>query len=265
MSDERPFQTVVRPAEVEYSPVAVDAQPEEAWSADEIERAYQQALELAEQVAASVEEMPVEAAPAEGLASEPERVVSGSTDSEAEVVASDSQEPPLSAAQILEALLFVGGRPLTVRQLADVLGGSLDTTQVEELLAGLNQTYSAQGRPYEIRLVSGGYRLELRPEFEKVRGRVFGQGPREVKLSQEALEVLAFVAYRQPVSKESLAETGKTGLPGLLRQLLRRELIAVERTEADADVQYRTTARFLELFGLRTLADLPRAESIARR
>jgi segregation and condensation protein B len=105
--------------------------------------------------------------------------------------------------------------------------------------------------------------MTLRPEFDRVRNRVYGLGPKEVKLSQEALEVLALVAYRQPVSQQQIEEACKKNAGGLLRQLLRRELVVIERPDKkQKDVQYRTTARFLSLFGLADIDELPRADEL---
>jgi segregation and condensation protein B len=162
--------------------------------------------------------------------------------------------------QVVEALLFVGGQPLTGKRLADLLGGEFTHDHVDQLIDELNGMYEQEGRPYEVRLGEGGYRLGLRPEFERVRDRVYGYGPKEVKLSQDALEVLALVAYQQPVTREAVEQTGKTNAPAVLRQLLRRELIALHR--GDGDVTYHTTPRFLQLFGLGSLDDLPLPEDL---
>jgi segregation and condensation protein B len=92
---------------------------------------------------------------------------------------------------------------------------------------------------------------------------VYGLGPKDVKLSQDALEVLALVAYQQPVTRVDVEATGKPNAAALLRQLLRRELIRLERGDGSADdVRYFTTSRFLQLFGLASLDDLPRAEDV---
>jgi segregation and condensation protein B len=106
--------------------------------------------------------------------------------------------------------------------------------------------------------------MVLREEFERIRNRVFGIGPREVKLSQDVLEVLALVAYRQPITPEEIEELGKEKPGPLLRQLLRRELITLERdTENRKRVTYSTSKRFLSLFGLGSLDELPQADELA--
>ncbi len=232
-------------------------------SMDEIEQAYLRALQLAEsaealfptpeqaaQVFATVEDDPL---PSTKRARTTANSVPANEPSTLDIPLPVAAR--LAAWQVLEALLFVGGQPLTGRHLADILGGSHTHEQVDQLLVDLNQTYLREGRPYEIRLTEGGYRMLLKPEFAAVRSRVFGQGPKDVKLTQDALEMLAFVAYQQPVTREAAEETGKPNANALLRQLLRRELVVLKRDESGET--YHTTKRFLDLFGLSNLDDLP--------
>jgi len=103
--------------------------------------------------------------------------------------------PRVTPSQIIEAALFVGGTSLTIKRLCALLKGEFDQHFVEDTIDGLNKLYAAENRPYEIRFGTGGYRMELRDSFEAVRNRVFGFGPKEVKLNQDALEVLSLVAY----------------------------------------------------------------------
>ncbi len=170
----------------------------------------------------------------------------------------------LTPRQILEACLFVGGPALTSKKLSGVLRGDFDSEFVDREIDGLNRLYAAECRPYEIRLGEGGYRLTLRDEFERIRHKVYGLGPKEVRLSQESLEVLAVVAYHQPIKQARVEELGKPACGAVLRQLVRRELLAVERDPADPrDVKYKTTPRFLSLFGIRNLDELPRHEQVS--
>lgn len=246
--------------------------PSDEMTIEEIEQAYMRALEMAE-VAESLFpdeaqlqdiERPIEIEEdplpfARVTSNEPD--LSVLDDEEEAPEESDVEEEPaeeirIRPLQVLEALLFVGGQPLTGRHLAELLGGSHSHEDVDELLEQLNQLYLSEGRPYEVRLTEGGYRMVLRPEFNSVRSKVFGQGPKEVKLSQDVLEILAFVAYRQPVTREEVEQTEKKNVGAILRQLLRRELVALKRE--DDEETYHTTQRFLDLFGLASLADLPR-------
>lgn len=173
-------------------------------------------------------------------------------------------ERPPTPRQIIEACLFVGGPALTSKRLSGILRGEFDTDYVDREIEELNRLYAAENRPYEIRMGEGGYRLTLREDFERIRHKVYGLGPREVRLSQEALEVLAVVAYHQPIQQSRVEELGKPGCGPVLRQLVRRELIAVERDPAHPrDVNYKTTSRFLSLFDIRSLDELPRLEQVA--
>ncbi|MFQ5730946.1 MAG: SMC-Scp complex subunit ScpB [Planctomycetaceae bacterium] len=166
--------------------------------------------------------------------------------------------------QVLEAALFVGGTDLTLKRLCTLLGNEFSSDKVEAIVEQLNQRYMAEGRPYDVQFGKGGYRMALKPEFDDVCNRVFGLGPKEVKLSKDALEVLSLVAYRQPIGGDEMAELRGNAPTAILRQLLRRELIALQRADDDPkQVRYHTTPRFLQAFGLATLDDLPQADDLA--
>ncbi len=246
-------------------------------SADDIEAAYERALQAvttAEQVMNADGEDDLGEGALDGEPSEPkdsstESSVTPSTSAPEPVevdefeLPRDGGESRIQPRQVIEAALFVGGGSLTSKRLGSMLGEDSSADDIEELVAGLNAQYADEHRPYEIRLGEGGYQLLLREEFQPVQDRVFGTSPKDVKLSQEALEVLAFVAYRQPVPQDGLEETGKPNAASLVRQLLRRQLVCLERgDDSTDDVTYRTTPRFLELFGLRSLNDLPLPEDL---
>lgn len=265
-----PFQVTLRSAPVEDTPILHAADGDEL-SLDEIEAAYLRALATADEIEVlapagshSVEregELSPAGCPLPGTATgdratgEDDAAKNGAS----ATLPEETPEPDVDSRQVVEALLFVGGPPLASKRLLEILGGNHTHEQVEEILEQLNSRYSDQGRPYVIRLEEGGYRMQLREEFEFVRRRVYGQGPREIKLGQDALEILAFVAYRQPVTRGDVEETGRPNVAAILRQLLRRQLISLDRNKGDAGEVYRTTARFLELFGLASLDDLPQA------
>ena len=177
--------------------------------------------------------------------------------------------PLVSEKQVVEAALFVGGMPLTAKKLSSLFHTDHGFGFVECLLDELNRQYVEEGRPYAITLGEGGYRLSLLPEFESVRNKVFCYGPRDVKLTQDTLEVLALVAYKQPITKSQMEALGKSNAGPVLRQLLQRELIRIDRAHAPPnsksknDPPYVTTPRFLSLFGIGKLSDLPVAEDFA--
>ncbi len=246
------------------------------WSGEDLERAYQAAVTALDHV----EQEFSEAAKSLGTEGTDEADAVGSLNDFPGIAGSispaenqpatdgDSPIEPLPAARIqpariIEAALFVGGMPLTIKRLSGVLRDEFDRDFIERAIDELNLQYDDENRPYEIRLEEGGYRMALRPEFENVRNKSYGFGPKEVRLSQDALEVLALVAYRQPITKEEIEEAGKANPNGVLRQLLRREIIGLQRNGKSAkDVHYHTTPRFLQIFGLADLSELPRSEDL---
>jgi segregation and condensation protein B len=162
----------------------------------------------------------------------------------------------------VEALLFVGGAPLPAERACAAVRG-LTEAQLAEAVDALNQEYRRQGRPYLIQAQAAGYVLTLRPRFRPVWEKLYG-GPRVARLSPAAIDVLALVAYRQPATRQEIESLRGADCGGLLRQLVRRGLIAVaQRGDADQrEVAYGTTPRFLELFQLRSLDDLPQTQDL---
>lgn len=239
-------------------PAAADG---EQWSGEELEAAYVRALEALDAVESEIVATAEEIAPGSMSSSEVTTPITSAPARPAEPVA--EIPPQVTARQVVEACLFVGGSPLTAARLANVLRGDHTPEGVESLIDDLNRQYDAEARPYEIRLGEGGYRLALREEYERIRHKVYGLGPKEVRLSQDALEILALVAYHQPATEEQLAALGRPNAGGILRLLLRRDLISVGRLPEEAKtVVYRTTPRFLSLFGLRSLDDMPRPDDL---
>jgi segregation and condensation protein B len=165
---------------------------------------------------------------------------------------------PPAPDRILEAMLFVGGPPLTAEAVAAVIRG-FTPDRFREAIDALNKAYRTQNRPYSIQPQGAGYVLAVKPAYRGVKEKLFG-GPREARLSQPALDVLALVAYRQPLAKADIDALRGADSGATLRQLVRLGLVAVtRRAEAESpEVGYGTTARFLELFGLTSLDDLPR-------
>jgi segregation and condensation protein B len=167
-------------------------------------------------------------------------------------------EPPPSPEQIVEAMLFVGGHPLTAAVACTAVRG-LTEDQFQDAIDGLNRRYRRQRRPYSVQPRDGGFVLAVAPAYRGLRERLFG-GPREARLNQAALDVLAVVAYRQPVGKAEIDAVRGTDSGAVLRQLVRLGLAAVQhRAEAGSrEVRYGTTPRFLQVFGLTGLDELPR-------
>src|SRR3954452_22726691 len=154
--------------------------------------------------------------------------------------APDPAAPPL---RIVEALLFVGGAALSAARACEVVRG-LTPEQFAQAVAALNRDYRLQGRPYRIQPTGQGYQLALLPRFRGVMDRLYGSA-REARLSPAALDVLALVAYRQPVTRQEVESLRGADSGGQLRQLVRLGLVAVQRGDAGRrEVSYGTTPRF---------------------
>jgi segregation and condensation protein B len=187
----------------------------------------------------------------------------------AETAEEELEEPEecvgVSPQSVVEAMLFVGktdNQPLTSRQIAALLRG-VSAIEVDEMVAALNREYRDEERPFWIESVDTGYVLRLHPEYAGLRDRFYGR-VREARLSQAAIDVLAIVAYQQPLNQEQIDRLRGKPSGGVLRQLVRRQLLSIERsTQAPRHPNYRTTDRFLQLFGLESLAELPESQEDA--
>jgi segregation and condensation protein B len=177
---------------------------------------------------------------------------------------SEPVDSPPDPRRIIEALLFVGGPPLTPERATEIVRG-LTPDQFRAHVDSLNRDYRRQGRPYQVLRTDAGYSLALRSAYRGIRERLMGS-PREARLSQPALDVLALVAYRQPLTKAEIDSQRGVDSGALLRQLQRLGLVTVlQRAEGGgSDTAYGTTPRFLELFGLSGLEDLPRTDDLRR-
>lgn len=167
---------------------------------------------------------------------------------------------------ILEAMLFVGhpgNEPLTSRQVAGLMRG-VRPQEIDALVNELNASYRDEGCPYQIVSVGAGYQLELLDEYAPLRDKFYGRA-KDARLSQAAVDVLAIVAYRQPIGREEIDALRGKPSGGVLSQLVRRRLLRIERgQEPPRRINYFTTDRFLELFGLQTLDDLPQSQDESR-
>lgn len=174
----------------------------------------------------------------------------------------DSGSVEVTPRSILEAMLFVGSsnnEPLSGRVVAGLMRG-VSPREIDELVQELNGIYEAEGSPYHIVSAGAGYVLQLRPELSRLREKFYGR-VREAKLSQPAIDVLAMVAYRQPITREAVNELRGQSSGAVLSQLVRRELLRIERTEENPRTpQYLTTDRFLDLFGMASLDELPQSQ-----
>ncbi len=168
----------------------------------------------------------------------------------------------MKTTQIVEALLFASDAPLTAADLSRGDEG-LDEEQVEAAIEELRSDYEATERAFQIYEIAGGYQILTRPELAPYLER-FDTVPQNPRLSVPALEVLAVIAYRQPIGRAEIEEIRGVGSSGVLRTLLDRGVVeVVGRGEGlGRPLLYGTTRRFLEHFGFRSLEDLPRPEEL---
>lgn len=162
---------------------------------------------------------------------------------------------------ILEALLFVAEEPLPLSRLQEVLGDE-DPTATEGTLRELTLWLEERGRGLMVQEVAGGFRLATRPEAHPWIQRL--QQVKPTRLSRAALETLAIIAYRQPITKAEIEAIRGVAVDGVLRTLLERELIRLlgRKAEAGRPILYGTSAGFLEHFGFKNLGDLPSLREI---
>jgi len=155
----------------------------------------------------------------------------------------------------LEAVLMVADQPLDEYSLATAVG--YPVTEVAEALAALAGEYDEAGRGFELRNVAGGWRYYTREEFAPVVERFVLEG-QQARLTQAALETLAVVAYKQPVSRSRVSAIRGVNVDGVMRTLLTRGLVEEAGNDAETGAHlYRTTSYFLERIGVTSLDQLP--------
>lgn len=177
----------------------------------------------------------------------------GAGETEPMVVGPAAGGPGLKAE--LEAILMVVDEPAREAHLASVLERPRE--EVASALRELSAEYTAQGRGFDLRLVAGGWRFYSRAECAPAVDRFVLDG-QQARLTQAALETLAVVAYRQPVSRSRVSAVRGVNCDGVMRTLVQRGLVEEAGSEPETGaILYRTTSYFLERMGLRGLDELP--------
>jgi len=164
-------------------------------------------------------------------------------------------EPASALQPALEAILLVADEPVPENLLAQVL--EVAQQDVAAALRDLAATYAEQGRGFDLREVAGGWRFYTRAEYAPVVEKFVRDG-QEVRLTQAALETLAVVAYRQPVSRAQVSAVRGVNCDGVIRTLTLRGLVEEAGTDQETGATlFRTTGYFLERLGLAGLDQLP--------
>lgn len=163
--------------------------------------------------------------------------------------------------QIVEALIVAAEEPVSAARLADVVPG-LTPAKARDLVAELGREYEEQHRAFEIWEVAGGYQIRTRQDFAPYLRQL--QKERPLRLSRAALETLAVIAYRQPVTRAEIEHVRGVDVGAVLRSLVDRKLVRIagHREVPGRPMLYGTSRRFLEVFGLSKLDDLPTLREI---
>jgi len=182
-----------------------------------------------------------------------------------ETTAEETSETPMEREpqrRIVEAVILSSPDPISAARIAEVLP-RCNPSQVRAIVRDLNEEYVARHSAFEIWEVAGGYQMRSLPEFAPYLRQI--QKTRPLRLSQAALETLAIIAYRQPVARAELEQVRGVDVGGVLHSLLERDLIRVagHREVPGRPMVYGTSRRFLEVFGLAKLGDLPALREVA--
>ena len=162
----------------------------------------------------------------------------------------------------LEALIFASEGPLGTSALKRAFP-RVTPGQIAAAVAEINADLAATGRPYEIAEVAGGWQFRSRPAFAEV---ILAATPeRKMRLSRPALETLALIAYKQPLTRAEIEDLRSVDCGAVVKSLLERDLVRIvgRRDAPGRPALYGTSATFLETFGLRALSDLPALREIA--
>ncbi len=168
----------------------------------------------------------------------------------------------VDVSSIIEALLFVSDEPLSVDKLLEVFDG-VDRGTLCQILEELRVKFNSNGKPFVLREVNGGLQLCTDPRYAPWIKKLSSVRANS-KLSRAALETLAIVAYKQPVTRAEIESVRGVSCTGVIASLLDRKLIRIAgRHDAPGKpLLYRTTAEFLQHFGLRSVDDLPRISEL---
>jgi segregation and condensation protein B len=164
---------------------------------------------------------------------------------------------------VLEALIFASPQPITPREITEVMGG-VPRVAWQAALEELRTDYARDGRGLQLLEIAGGWQITTRPEYNDwVRELLDPKAP--TRLSIQALETLAVVAYKQPVTLPEIIELRGVKSGGVLKTLLEKRLIRIlgRKEVVGRPILYGTTKQFLLHFGLKDLGDLPRIEEFA--
>ena len=165
----------------------------------------------------------------------------------------------------LEALLLTTHHPLTAGRIGELL--DLPTTKpIRKAIKQLNEAYASTGRSFRIEQVAGGFQILTLPEFGELLKK-FHQKEVDAKLTKAAIETLAIIAYKQPILRADVEAIRGVACGETIRSLMEKRLVKIagRAEEPGRPILYGTTKRFLELFGLNSIKDLPQPEALLEK
>ncbi len=163
--------------------------------------------------------------------------------------------------RLVEAILMVADHPLSLKEISDVIGADVTSSQISDAIEVLNRFYEDSNRSFRIRHIAKGWQLFVLPEFSPWIRKLY-IAYRQERLSRAALETLAIIAYKQPITKVEIEQIRGVACDGVIRGLFEKNFIKIEgRKEVPGrPFLYGTTDQFLNYFGLGSLKDLPKLE-----
>ena len=167
--------------------------------------------------------------------------------------------------KIIETLLFITDRPVKPSRLAEVVE-TVNAAQVLDIIKELTQQYAQQGSPLQIVEVAGGYQMATKPEYGRWVRKLYNE-KMTTKLSNAALETLAIIAYKQPITRAEMEAIRGVDVAGPLERLLERGLVRVvgKKDTVGRPMVYGTTDEFLRMFGLNKVSELPDLQVFAAK
>ncbi|MFA4843069.1 MAG: SMC-Scp complex subunit ScpB [Candidatus Omnitrophota bacterium] len=168
------------------------------------------------------------------------------------------------AKSVIEALLFASDRPVALERMKKVLDG-FDTNSIRLLLEELAREYDSANRGFRIAEIAGGFQMITAPSFAPFLKKFYKER-RVERLSRQALETLAIIAYKQPLTKGEIELLRNVNADGVLTSLLDKGLIRIcgRKKSPGRPYVFGTTRHFLEYFGLKSLEELPKMEDFSK-
>ncbi len=169
---------------------------------------------------------------------------------------------PDEVKRIVEALLFAVQEPISIRKISEIVEGA-EAKEIREVIQQLREEYDTHDRVFQIEEIANGFQLLSRPEYHEWISKIRKKSG-ESKLSQQALETLSIIAYKQPIIRAEIEAIRGVQSGQMIRTLIEKGLVKITgRDEVlGRPLLYGTTTKFLDHFGLKSIKDLPKVEDL---